>query len=72
MYLLVSLRKYAGDFLFHETPEGDPVVCNEAAVFKHSSEKLFMYRRVLISSYQYCDDIPDLLKLTPQTKSSLV
>ena len=44
MYTSLTSSKYVGDFLFHETPEGDPVVCNEAAVFAHSKGKLFMYR----------------------------
>ena len=39
-----SHSKYVGDFLFQETPEGDPVICNEAAVFKHTNGKLFLYR----------------------------
>ena len=39
-----SHSKYVGDFLFQETPEGDPVICNEAAVFKHNNGKLFLYR----------------------------
>ena len=39
-----SHSKYVGDFLFKETPEGDPVVCNEAAVFAHANGKLFLYR----------------------------
>ena len=39
-----SHSKYVGDFLFKETPEGDPVVCNEAAVFAHPNGKLFLYR----------------------------
>ena len=39
-----SHSKYVGDFLFQETPEGEPVICNEAAVFKHNNGKLFLYR----------------------------
>ena len=39
-----SHSKYVGDFLFQENPEGDPVVCNEAAVFAHTNGKLFLYR----------------------------
>ena len=36
--------KYIGDFTFHEGEDGEPVLNNEAAVFKHSGGKLYMYR----------------------------
>ena len=39
-----SHSKYVGDFILKETAEGEPVVCNEAAVFGHTNGKLFLYR----------------------------
>ena len=40
----VTFSKYIGDFKFHESGEGEPVVNNDAAVFVHSNGKLFLYR----------------------------
>ena len=39
-----SFSKYIGDFHLYENIEGDPVSCNEAAVFISTKGKLYVYR----------------------------
>eukprot|EP00090_Calanus_glacialis_P004399 TRINITY_DN13275_c0_g1_i1.p1 TRINITY_DN13275_c0_g1~~TRINITY_DN13275_c0_g1_i1.p1 ORF type:complete len:128 (+),score=40.88 TRINITY_DN13275_c0_g1_i1:68-451(+) len=39
-----SHSKYIGDFHLYENIEGDPVPCNEAAVFISTKGKLYVYR----------------------------
>ena len=38
------VSKYLGDFHLYENIEGDPVPCNEAAVFISTKGKLYIYR----------------------------
>ena len=39
-----SFSKYFGDFHLYENIEGDPISCNEAAVFISTKGKLYVYR----------------------------
>ena len=39
-----SFSKYLGDFHLYENIEGDPISCNEAAVFISTKGKLYVYR----------------------------
>merc|ERR1712071_308053 len=39
-----AFSKYTGDFSLQLDGQGEPTVCNEAAVFVHTKGKLFVYR----------------------------